>query len=260
LVDLLVSVFIVLIGWACGALVNYLADVLPARLRLEAPFCPGCGSQQPILNYLFWPRRCADCGRKRPARVWIVEAIAILAALWLWHYPSQRLGFFLGLTWLIYFGLVSVIDLEHRLILLPVSIVGAILALGSGIWMKYQKSGSLIEAVSITLLGGVAGFLVMLVLYYIGAAFARRVARKRGETLEEEALGLGDVHLSLILGLLLGWPAILAGLVAGVIFGGIASLVYLAVKVITHRYQLFLAIPYGPFLIAGAVYLLYILQ
>jgi leader peptidase (prepilin peptidase) / N-methyltransferase len=254
---MLVVIAVILLGWVGGMLVNYLADVLPVHLHLTPPFCLACQASQPVINYLFWPRVCSNCGCKRPWRSWVVEGLSIAAALWLWQSPSPRLGFLFGLVVLLYFGLVSVIDLEYRLILFSLSLVGVLLGMCAGVWIQWQRTGQLGLAVGYTLLGGAAGFLIMLLMYSLGGAFARWISRRRGETLEEEALGFGDVHLGLILGLFLGWPVILFGLTAGIIFGGIASLFYLIVKVFTGRHQWFTAIPYGPYLIAGAVFLLY---
>jgi prepilin signal peptidase PulO-like enzyme (type II secretory pathway) len=154
-------------------------------------------------------------------------------------------------------GLVALIDLEHRVILLSLSLAGILLGTIAGVWIQWQRAGNVGQALLSTLLGGVSGFLMMFLLYHLGALLARWMARQRGETLEEEALGFGDVHLGLILGLILGWPVIFFGLTTGIIFGGVASLFYLLVKVITGRHRLFTAIPYGPYLIAGAVFLLY---
>jgi leader peptidase (prepilin peptidase)/N-methyltransferase len=252
-----VNILVALLGWAGGALVNYLADVLPLNMRLAAPGCLSCGKPLPLANYLVWPRRCPACGRHRTWRTWVVELLAVGVALWLWQSPPQRLGFVLGLALLVYFGLVAVIDLEHRLILLPLSLAGVALGLAAGTWLQWQKTGSLGQAVALTLLGGAAGFAVMLLLYFLGGLFARWAARRKGEIIDEEALGFGDVHLGLILGLFLGWPAILIGLVTGIFFGGVAGFLYLIVLWIAGRHRWFAAIPYGPYLIAGAVFLLY---
>jgi leader peptidase (prepilin peptidase)/N-methyltransferase len=226
-------------------------------MRLAAPFCMACEKIQPLGNYLAWPRRCPACGRRRTWRAWVVELLAVGVALWLWQSPPQRLGFPLGLALLSYFAVVTVIDLEHRLVLLPLSLVGAALGLCAGIWLQWQRTGSPGLAVAYTLLGGLGGFAIMLLLYYFGAQFARWAARKKGEEIDEEALGFGDVHLGLIIGLFLGWPAVIIGLMAGVFFGGIASFIYLIIKLITGRHRWFAAIPYGPYLIAGAVFLLF---
>ncbi len=245
------------IGWLGGALINYLADVLPIRMRLVPPFCQSCQATQPLANYLFWPRRCLVCGKRRAARSWVVEGIAAAVSVWIWLAPPQRLGFLPGFGVLIYFGVVAVIDLEHRLILRSLSLVGLLLGSATGVWLQWQRSGVLSQSLLLTLLGGAAGFGVMLLLYYSGGLFAKWMARRRGENLEEEALGFGDVHLGLILGLFLGWPVVFLGLAVGVMFGGLASLAYLAVKVLIGKHRWFTAIPYGPYLIAGAVFLLY---
>jgi leader peptidase (prepilin peptidase)/N-methyltransferase len=97
----------------------------------------------------------------------------------------------------------------------------------------------------------------MLLLYYFGDLFARWLARRRGQTLDEVALGFGDVNLSGVLGLMLGWPGIIVGLILAIFLGGIFSLLYLLGKIITRRYRTFMAIPYGPFLVASAILLLF---
>ncbi|MFH1634836.1 MAG: A24 family peptidase [Chloroflexota bacterium] len=239
---------IALIGWLGGVLVNYLSDILPVRRRLAAPVCVYCYASPPVWNYLLWPRRCPECQRRRPWRVWAVEIVSIGASIWLWSSPPERLGYFWGLVLLLYFGVVMVIDLEHRLILHPVSVAGAVLGLGVGIGL---------HGVWQTLAGGAVGFVVMLGLYYLGELFARGVARLRGEILDEVALGFGDVNLAGVLGLILGWPGIVAGLLLAVMLGGIFSLLFVIALLVARRYRSFIAIPYGPFLVASAVALLF---
>lgn len=166
----------------------------------------------------------------------------------MWYVPPPGLGFAAGMILLIFFGLVVVIDMEHRLILHPVSLAGAVLALGIGIWQR---------GLAVTFGGGVAGFAAMLALFILGNLFARGISLLRRRTLDEEALGFGDVTLSGVLGLLLGWPGILIGLFLAIIFGGLVSLLYLLVMLLARRYRPFTAIPYGPFLIASAVLLIF---
>jgi leader peptidase (prepilin peptidase)/N-methyltransferase len=239
----------IIIGWCGGIAVNYISDVLPAKRRLTKPVCMFCFETQPLKNYLFWPRFCSSCQHRRPWRVWAVEAVSVIASLWLWVSPPDRLGYWLGIVLLFFFGIVVVIDLEHRLILDPVSIVGAILSLGVGLSLHGWKS---------TLIGGAAGYLIMLLLYYFGELFSRWMARLRGERLSEVALGFGDVNLSGILGLLLGWPAVVVGLFLAIFLGGAFSILYILILLIIGRYQSFLAIPYGPCLVASAFLLLFL--
>jgi leader peptidase (prepilin peptidase)/N-methyltransferase len=83
------------------------------------------------------------------------------------------------------------------------------------------------------------------------------MARKRNQPTDEVALGFGDVNLSGVLGLMLGWPVIILGLFIAVFIGGIISLIYLVTMALVRRYHLFTALPYGPYLVAGTILLLY---
>ena len=175
-------------------------------------------------------------------------------SLYIWNTPP-KLGFALGALLLTYFGVVFVIDLEHRLILQPTSILGALLALGLGL-----RS----HAVASTLIGGLAGFCIMYILYYLGVLFSKFRARKMQEagqdTDDEEALGGGDVILSGILGLLLGWPLIWFSLLLGIFVAGIFGVILIIVMLIRRTYKeqaLMMFMPYGPFLIASAFFIIF---
>ena len=239
---------IVLLGWGIGALINYIADVLPVKRRLTVQFCPVCESRLPLFNYLVWPRKCTQCGTRRSWRSWIVEVTSIALVIWQWIEPSPVLGFPLGVLVLTYFGIVVVIDLEHRIIMHAVSLIGAFLGFGIGLRL---------HGLVPTLVGGVVGFSIMLLLYYFGIVFARIISRRRGSSSIDEALGFGDVNLSGVIGLLLGWPAILLGLTISILFGGLTAILFLFILTITGRYRLFSAIPYGPSLVTGGIILLY---
>jgi prepilin signal peptidase PulO-like enzyme (type II secretory pathway) len=240
-----------LLGWLAGVIINYISDVLPSRRQLAKPSCLYCDNRYPWINYFVWPRRCPQCKQSRAWRSWVVELFTILATLWLWQNPPLRIGFAAGYALLIYFGIVIVIDIEHRLILHWVSLFGAVLSLLLGVYIRGWQA---------TLFGGLAGFGIMFSLYFLGILFVRFINRRRMRTSEGEALGFGDVILGGVLGLLLGWPAIVLGLVMAFLLGGIFSLLYLLAMIFFGRYRSFSAIPYGPFLIAGAAGLIFFRQ
>jgi leader peptidase (prepilin peptidase)/N-methyltransferase len=247
--EIIQFLFVLILGLFSGMMVNYLADVLPWKRKLVRPFCPSCDATQALTNYLVFPRRCPHCATPRSWRTWVLELVYISLALWSWDHPANKLGFWAGWLVLLYFGVIIVIDVEHRLIMHPVSWVGVMLGLGVG----FIRNGWLE-----TLIGGAAGYGVMWLFYWLGESIMRRLARLRGRTLNDVALGYGDVNLSGVLGLMLGWPLILPGLVLAVLIGGLVSLVYLVVMLLMRRYQLFTALPYGPFLIAGAFVFLFL--
>lgn len=179
----------------------------------------------------------------------------VVAAIWIWIFPGQALPFALGVILLIFLAVVLIIDLEHRVVLHPVSIIGAALGLGIGIYLRSGKT--LAFGITSTLLGGATGFGIMLAFYFLGEFFVKRMAKNRGMSSDEVALGFGDVNLSGILGLLLGWQLIFVCLFFAILAGGLVSLVLILGMLIAKKYKAFTAIPYAPFLILSAVYFLF---
>jgi leader peptidase (prepilin peptidase)/N-methyltransferase len=163
-------------------------------------------------------------------------------------FSSNRLGIWIGAGLLFYFGLVVIMDLEYRIILNPISLAGAVIGAFIGLYLHGWK---------ITLLGGIAGFGIMWILYFLGIIYLRYLSKKRGEAIDEVALGFGDVNLAGVLGLILGWPGITAGLLFAILIGGLVSGAYIVFSLISKRYRPNTAIPYAPFLILGAMLLLY---
>jgi len=245
---MLLVIPVILLGWLGGMLVNYVSDVYPIKRKLIAPVCLKCGERQPFINYFLWPRQCTHCGMRRKIRTWIVEGSAILIAVWLWDQGSLVLGFFPGFLVLAYFGIVAVIDLEHRLIPHPISLVGSVIGLVIGTWQ---------HGLVPTLLGCLAGFVTMLVLFLFGELFVKIVIRRRRPDFEDTALGFGDVILGGVLGLFVGWPGIVLALIAGILIGGVGVILYLIVRLALGRYRSFDFVPYGPFLLAGAFFALF---
>jgi prepilin signal peptidase PulO-like enzyme (type II secretory pathway) len=95
-----------------------------------------------------------------------------------------------------------------------------------------------------SLLTGLGAGGLFLVLALVGAFF-----------FGADALGFGDVKLVAFIGLILGVHdvAIVTALFLGVLFAGVVSLLGVAFRLLTMRS----GIPYGPFLAAGALVVLY---
>jgi Na+/melibiose symporter-like transporter len=123
---ILLWICLILLGWVVGAIVNYFSDVLPWRRKLVSPFCLNCSATIPLHNYFLWPRKCEACGTRRTLRAWVVELTFVILSLALWYNHPVKLGFWLGGLVLAFFALVVIIDIEHRLILHPVSIFGLV--------------------------------------------------------------------------------------------------------------------------------------
>lgn len=249
-----ILIFPALIGWLSGWVVNYLADTLPLTRRFSRPACSQCGSEYPIGVYLLF-QPCEQCGHRRGLRPWIIQLIMVVLSLYTWINP-HRMGYALGMVLLTYYAVVFFIDIQYRLILHPTSIFGAVLGLGLGTWL---------HGFIATLLGGLAGLAIMLVLYFFGTLFskfrARRMRAAGQEADEEEALGAGDVILAGVLGLIIGWPFIWFSLLLGILLGGIVGILLVLYLVITKKYgsQAFMVfMPYGPFFIASAFFIMFV--
>ena len=243
-----------LAGLVSAALTNYIADELPRTRRLSRPACAQCGSAYGWRDYLL-VRACRNCGKSRGPRPWGVLAGMLGLSIFTWLQP-QRMGFAVGLLLLTYFAVVIVIDVEHRLILRPTSVFGALLAWTIGWWLHGFWP---------TLLGGAGGLIIMAAFYLLGVLFARIRARRLEATGKpadnEEALGGGDVTLAGILGLLMGWPLIWFGLLLGVLIGGLIGLIIVLVVVARRQYggrALTLFMPYGPSFVLSAFMIMFL--
>jgi prepilin signal peptidase PulO-like enzyme (type II secretory pathway) len=237
-----------LCGLIAGILVNYLSDVLPHQRKLAQPVCLKCGATLGWQGYLLL-QSCSVCHKRRSIRTYLTITAGIILSILLWLDPPTRMGYWASLLVLAYFALIVVIDFENRLILHMVSLAGLLIGLGVGT-LRYNFFTSIA--------GGAAGFLMMLIFYYFGILFARYRARKLGRDDGEEALGFGDVILSAVLGLMLGWPLIIYGLVIGILLGGLISLVLVLFLLATRRYETMTVFTaYGPYLVMGAIILMY---
>jgi prepilin signal peptidase PulO-like enzyme (type II secretory pathway) len=151
-----------------------------------------------------------------------VASVAVLAPNWI-----QILVAWLYCAFLL---TVLVIDYEHHRVLNIMLGPAAIVILALSFLPQTPTPQS-------TLAGGAIGFGVFLLLALIG----------RGN------LGMGDVKLAGVIGLMLGYPTILAALVSGVILAAVAALWLL----VTRRATLKSHMAYAPYLALGAIALLW---
>lgn len=239
---------VILLGLAGGWVVNYLADVLPRYRKVQRPVCLSCDSEHSWTNYLLL-KPCANCGQKRPLRTWVVLTISFISTLTFYFFPPVRLGFWLAALLFTYFLIVAVIDAEHKAILIPTTLFG----LGLGLLTGWSIHGSWIS-----LLGGAAGVGIMAGLFYFGKFFVKLMERIKKQEIDETALGEGDVYLMAVLGLMMGWPEVIGGLILGILLAGLFSAGMVLFSVIFRKFRAFTAIPYAPFLLLGAFIMIFL--
>lgn len=240
------------VGLLFGGLINLISDSLPTRGRVTLPHCHACGAPRhragwlAISAWLTWRTECEYCRTPIRRRALVVEVAAAGLAVWLHANRLGPSGYLPALVITMLFLLITVIDIEHRLILHAVSLPSILLLTLYGVVAPSRGPAK-------TLLGGAAGFAFVMVLYLFGELFGRWIARRRGQELDEVAFGFGDVTLATLIGVVVGWPGIVLALMVGVLAAGAFSLIYILAAVAMGRYQPYMPIPYGPFLILGGL-------
>ena len=221
-----------LLGLAVGSFLNVLMDRLPAGQSVVWPpsHCPSCKTglaaiqMVPVLSYLALKGRCSYCSSPIPQRVLVVEiaTAALFGFLWLWLGQGPKV--YLASLYFSVLLVITVIDLEYRLILnkimYPAIVVAPVVALAYGH-----------DALDI-LLGGLLGFLFLFLPYLLSGG----------------KLGAGDVKLGAFIGILSGYPNVMVAMFIASVIGGIAA-AFLLVTGIKRRGD---PVPFAPFLVFGA--------
>jgi leader peptidase (prepilin peptidase)/N-methyltransferase len=253
------------LGLGLGVLLNSLADNLPPdahdlRYPPRRPRCRVCdqphapGYWLALAAVVRKSGRCEHCGAPRPRRAVVVELVSglVTALLWFW---AARTGLPLAQTVAVYLAalvfvlallVITVIDIEHRLILSVVVTPTAVVAALCGIVLPGHGA-------AMTVLGGIAGYGVTLGIFVLAELYVRAIRYLRRQPFDEVGFGGGDVQLAGLVGLAVGWPFVLQALVLAVLAGGLFSLAYILIQLARGRYTPHAAVPYGPFLVFGAL-------
>lgn len=229
------------LGLLVGSFLNVVIHRVPAGLSLVSPgsACPACGhavrayDNVPVLSWLVLRGRCRDCSSPISPRYPAVElSTALLFALAGWRFGATPYTL-AALTVLGAGVALFMIDLDHRR--LPFALTGA--AAGGTV---------LFLVLDLALNGGdpwwTALLSTLLWLGVYGGIWLLTAGR---------GMGLGDVALAPVLGLVLGWlgwgPSAV-GLAGGFLIGAVVGVVLLATGKAGGRSR----VPHGPFLLTGA--------
>ncbi len=228
-------------GLVVGSFLNVVVYRVPAGLSVVNPpsACQGCGHQVrardnvPVVSWLLLRGRCRDCAVPISARYPAVEAgtaVAFVAVAW---YFSDPVVIGAGLVFAAGGIALSLIDIDHHR--LPFAVTGVTAALV----LLVALVGSLTGAASFSWRTLALSAAMWWALY----AGLRVLTRGR-------AMGLGDVVLAPVLGLVVGLVGIGASVV-GLIAGPVLVTLVLGPFRLTGRIARRSRVPFGPFLVAG---------
>ena len=253
-------ILVTLIGILAGGVINVLSDDLPRRRPIQTPRYPD-GTPRPLIAWLgitafLFGKRASPNGIKLSWRYPLTEIgtalLMILAVLSLTDDPLMNtLQFVFWLVYLAIFMLITVIDLEHRLILFVVMIPSYVIALIDPIVTNYGVT------LGDSLLGAVLGFIVFFLLYLGGYAFTWVMATVQRREINEVAFGYGDVMLITLSGLILGWRSLIFAMFITVFIGALGALIYLIARNLSRKgYSMFTPLPYGQYIVISTFIML----
>lgn len=228
-------VFMAVLGAVAGSFLSVVAHRVPLGESIVAPRsrCPDCGAQiaaydnVPILSYVFLRGRCRHCEAPVPLRYPLIEvglAAAFVGCLIAFEDNGWEIA--LGCAFCSTLAVITLTDLELRIIPTKVLIVSAVIGAGLAV-------GAGTESLDERAIAAVAAF---------AALFAVAFVSPRG-------MGMGDVRLAGVMGLYLGRavaPALLIGFAAGALYG----MALIARHGSAARKQ---KVPFGPFLALGGL-------
>ncbi|MDD4815695.1 MAG: prepilin peptidase [Clostridia bacterium] len=243
--EILIYILIGLIGLCVGSFLNVLIFRVPNNLSIVKPnsFCSKCNNTLkwyhniPIFSYIFLKGKCSFCKTHIPFRYTFVEILNTI--LWLacvlFFWNTSIILAIIYMFFCSFLLVVAFIDLEHKFI--PDRFQIVLLVLGVL---------SLIFTSNIAILDRIIGFFVgggvLLFFYGCGLIFFKK-----------EALGIGDIKLMAVCGLVVGWQNILFALFVGVVVGSIVLI--FAQKLQKEKGKEY---PFAPFLASGVLLALFL--
>lgn len=205
----------------------------------------------PLLSFLWLRGKCRACKTGFSTRYLWVEALTglLFVGAWLcsfWLYPELTFGaravrFFILAAFTFLMVVVTFIDIDHRLILNKVTYPSVPLAYGAGLLLgRAWWEG---------LLGAAVGYCGI---WLIAEVYLR--LRKR------EGMGMGDAKLLAVIGALMGWRGVAAGLFGGSMLGavfGVGMLLWQRRGRSGNEDLATAEIPFGPYIAAAALLYLF---
>jgi leader peptidase (prepilin peptidase)/N-methyltransferase len=202
--------------------------------------CTTCGTRItalhniPVVSYLILKGRCAHCGARVSTRYPIVEAcVAIASVIVAWRFGAGLACLAaLGFSWTLI--ALALIDVDRQW--LPDSLTLPLLWAGLLVSLVETDGGVLFADLSSSVLGAVAGYLILWSVYHLFKLVTGR-----------EGMGYGDFKLLAALGAWLGWQMLPLIVLLSATVGSAVGIT----MIVAGRRSRSATIPFGPYLAAA---------
>lgn len=241
-IELQLYLIVFIYGLCVGSFLNVCIFRIPESLSIIKPrsSCPNCKTpikgydNIPVLSYVFLKGKCRECKIPISPRYPLTELFTGI----MWGLTYMKFGFstefFVYVIFISVLIVITFIDLDHQIIPDVISLPGIPLFFIAAMFLPSPSlTDSLINSTGGILAGG--GSLLFI-------AWSYELITKN------EGMGGGDIKLLAMIGALIGPKGVLFTIFAS---SAIGTVIGLCVMIIT-RNNMRLAIPFGPFLSAGA--------
>ncbi len=242
----------ILIAFIFGAMVGSFLNVCIARIPNDESIvnppshCPKCkaaiafSDNVPLFSYLWLRGRCRSCSETISPRYFIVELLMGLMAVALLYRFGLSYEFLVGFIFVAAMIVISVIDLDVRIVPDVISLPGIVLGFFFSVVGYFFVAGT--DDIIPTPVSSVVGILA-------GGGFLLATAWIYEKITGVEGMGGVDIKLLGMMGAFLGWPSVPVTLFIASVLGSIIGLLCMAITGAGRR----LALPFAPFLCSGAV-------
>ena len=246
----------VLIFLVLGLIVGSFLNVVVYRLNvaedlvMDRSRCPHCKSviswydNIPVISFIILKFRCRNCKEKISFQYPLVEIFTGLVFAFVGYKYFNLNDTTTWATAIYYLGVASFLITIFVYDFLYMEIPGLVLwpAIGwtvvFNLFFDWGRVDFGNNALNLATYSGMLGASVAFVFFFLLVAISK-----------EKWMGMGDAYLVILLGLILGWPQILLGLMLAFSLGAIVGIVLIVAKKKKMSSQL----PFAPFLVLGTI-------
>ncbi len=244
MVDIVLAIFVFLIGISIGSFLNVCIYRMGKEESVVRPasHCPQCKKpirpkdNIPLLSYLLLRCRCRDCGTKISSRYFFIELLTGVVFLVMYRSFGMTPLFFIYSAFASGLIVATFVDFDFRIIPDEISLGGIVV----GLVVSFIYP--LLHHVPIHILGLRESLFGVLV----GGRALWLLGRLGDFIFKKESMGGGDVKLLAMIGAFLGWKIALLSLPLASLIGAVVGII---IKLRTKESL----IAFGPYLSIGAI-------